>query len=116
AKPQLVLKIPHKVGQEQVEEIRLKWDSAHQGLDRAHRLAVLTQGTDLDVIPVSNEDAQFLGSREFELKTVANIVGVPPHKLGANITSSYASLEAENKAFLSDSIEKWLIRIEEEFD
>lgn len=114
ASPKLVLKVPHKLTRDQVEELKRNWSNAHQGVDQAHKLAVLTSGTELDTVQTTPEDSQFLQSREFDLKAVANILGIPPHKLGANITSSYASLEAENKAFLSDSLEHWLVTWEEE--
>jgi hypothetical protein len=47
---------------------------------------------------------------------IANLIGLPPHKLGAKISSSYNSLESENASFLSDCLaphlQLWIEEIE----
>jgi hypothetical protein len=50
----------------------------------------------------------------FSLRDVANWLGVPPHKLGDNTRTAYNSLEAENQAFLDDSLDYWLVNWEHE--
>jgi hypothetical protein len=102
--------------QEEIELFKKHWNGIHQGLTNAHKIAVLPPGFKLNRTPINNEDAQWLNSREFEVRQVANIIGVPPHKLGSNINTSYASLEQENKSFLEDSLEPWLTAWEEELE
>ena len=45
---------------------------------------------------------------------MANLLGVPAHKLGADIKSSYNSLEQENQDYLDQCLDFWLVRWEEE--
>lgn len=100
---------------EEVTKFRKDWENFHAGLDNAHKTAILQGGATVVSPGLNNEQAQWILAREFEVKSIANIIGVPPHKLGANISTSYNSLEQENKSFLSD-LEPMLTMIEEELD
>ena len=76
---------------------------------------MLEDGATVKPIVVSNDEAQFLQSRQHEIATtVASITGVPPHKLGVAVGTSYGSLEQENKSLLNDCIDPWLTQWEEE--
>ena len=45
---------------------------------------------------------------------MANIIGVPPHKIGDPTRTSHSSLESENQAYLQDSLDPWLCNWEKE--
>ena len=109
-----VLKVPGWLTKEQQEQLRQSVAALHQGVQNAHRLAVLMGGAELDSTPVSNEDAQWLESREASLIDIANILGLPATKLGARGSISYGSLEQDNLAVLSDTYDAWFTGIEAE--
>ncbi|NIP93981.1 MAG: phage portal protein, partial [Akkermansiaceae bacterium] len=67
-------------------------------------------------LSMSAEDAQLLQTRAFQVREVATWLGLPPHKVGDETRTSFASLEQENQAFLSDSIDPWLVMIEDELE
>lgn len=114
-KPSLVIELPASVSKpEAIEKFRRTYGNMHQGLDNAHRPALLKHGAKLHELSGSNESGQYIQGRELDIIMVADILGCPPHKLGANIATSYKSLEAENKAFLSDSLDGWLVNWEQE--
>lgn len=95
------------------KQFKAEWESNHKGLDRAHSVTVIENGATVAKGQIDNDAAQFLQSQEFELKSIANAIGLSPSKLGANYNTSYGSLEHEHKAFLFD-LEPWLIAWEEE--
>lgn len=114
ARPSAVLEHPAHLGKEAAEQLRASWEAIHTDLDNKHRIAVLEEGMKLNPFGMTNEDAQFLQTREFGNREVANWFGLPPHKLGDPARTSFASLEEENQSYLDDGIDPWLANWESE--
>jgi len=111
----LILKTPNFLKDDEYrKQFREQWSKIHEGLDNKHRVAILENGLEPVVNEIDHEKQQFIESRQFSIIDIANVVGVPPHKLGANVTTSYGSLESEERAFLNDTLDGWLTAIEEE--
>lgn len=109
-----VLMIPRGLPEKAAEKLKKDWESYQTGLDNSFRTAVLEEGTKWQQTTVSPEQAQFLQTRQFEVREVANILGLPPHKLGDKEGMAYNSLEQENKAYIGDSLDPWLCTYEDE--
>lgn len=113
-KPSVVVELPPNIrDKEKIEEWRTTWANLQTGLDNAARPAIVQSGTKVTPISLTNDEGQYIQSRQHDLIMVADALCVPPHKIGANISSAYSSLESENKAFLQD-LDCWLVNIEEE--
>ncbi len=113
AKSNLVIELAHGLkNPDAVKRLRESIASVHSGLSNSHKPLILEEGAKATALPVNNEEAQWLQSREFDVTQVANILGLPPHKLGAKIATAFGSLESENRAFLTDSLAGWLCNIE----
>lgn len=103
AAPQTVIELPGSLrNKEAVERFRAMWGKRHKGIDNAHQPALLENGAQLKSFSVSPNDAEMLATREFEIKQVANILGIPAYLLGDSTRTSFASLEVENRTFLRD--------------
>lgn len=113
ARPRVVLKVPGKLNKEQAEMLVGTWN-ANQGGENQGGTAVASGGMEVDTIPISNEDSQWLESRSFQKVEVAQWFQLPPHKLGDTEKLSYKSIEAENRAYLNQTLRKWLCRWEGE--
>ena len=116
ARPNTALKHPQRLSPEARRNLREGWERMHSGLDNAHRTAILEEGMDVVQLSINAQDAQLLESRQFSLIEIANVLGLPPHKLGSSVNVSYKSLEQENQAFLDESVDPWLVRWEQECD
>lgn len=114
ARPNVALKHPARLSAEARKNLRESWERMHAGIENAHRVAILEEGMEAQELSVNARDAQLLEARQFSLIEVANILGIPPHKLGAAVNVSYKSLEQENQAYLDDAIDPWLVMWEEE--
>jgi hypothetical protein len=117
ARPGIIIELPANMNlssPEKVEEFRSLWAGIHEGLDGAHRPALVKNGMKITELGGSNEESQFLQSRTHDLILAADILCCPPHKVGAAISTSYSSIEAENQAFLSDTLDPWLTQFEEQ--
>lgn len=114
ATPKVVLQHPGKLKREAAERLRDDWQRMHAGLDAVHRTAILEEGLEAKVLSFDAESSQLLETRQFEIREIANLFGVPPHKLGDSARTSYASLEMENQSYLDDALDPWLVAWEEE--
>ena len=109
-----LLMVPGHFAEDKIRNTMAAWKEMSQGLQNAHKVALLQDGVKFQPMNVVPEAAQFLQTREFEVKTVANILGLPPHLLGDTSNASYNSLEQENQSFLNHSLSPWLRRFERE--
>ena len=75
---------------------------------------ILEDGGDLSAIGMSNEDSQFLQSRQFQIEEIARIFRVPPIMIGhPTNTMTYASAEQLFLAFATYTIRPWCVRLEQ---
>lgn len=114
AKPSGVLTTPGHLSDDALARLRRDFSTMHQGLANSHKVAILENGLQWQSISIPPEDAQFLQTRTFQLAEVARWFNIPSSKLRDNGGKSYATLEQENWAFLSETLRPWLIRIEQE--
>ena len=110
-----ILMIPGSFNDEKIRNTMNAWEQMTQGLQKAHRVALLQDGAQFQQLTITNDQAQFLQTRQYEIRaTVGNIYGIPPHKLGDDTRTSHNSLESENQSLLDDCLNVWLKRHERE--
>lgn len=104
----VVLETPNTIKTEVGREIVESWNRMQAGIENAHRTAILHSGLKANNLTSSARDAQFIEGEEFNIRFVANFLGIPPHKLGAKTGESYASKEQENLDYLFSALSFWL--------
>lgn len=112
-----VITTPVGMTQEQIEEMANRWKIDHQGPHQAGGVGVLTGGADFKPLQINAKDAQLLESRQFNVEDVARIFGVPLSLIGVSSPGamSYASVEANNLAFVQHTLRAILERLEQAF-
>lgn len=83
-------------------------------LTNPHKMPLLEQ-MDIKSTGLNAEQTQLLESRKQSMLEIANILGIPPHKLGLTQSTAYNSLEEENKAFREDAVAPWVEQFESEY-
>lgn len=90
-----VIMHPGKLSPEALKNIQASFGSGEGGqggLERAHRVKVVEEGMKWMATTVPPEDAQFLGTREFQVSELASIYRVPPVLIGQlDKTSSWGT-------------------------
>jgi HK97 family phage portal protein len=86
------------------------------GSKNAGKLGILEEGMEIKSVSNSNEDAQYLQSRQFSVVEIARFFRVPAHLVGDATRLAYASSEVEMLAFLTHTLRPWLTNIESEFN
>lgn len=76
SRPPGVLSTEQELSDEQIIKLREQWQAA-QAAGNRHKTAVLANGLKYAAIGMSNEDAQFLETRKFQIEEVARFYGVP---------------------------------------
>lgn len=91
---------------------------AQGGLDNAHRVKVLEEGMKFIQTTIPPEDAQFLGSREFQIAEIARIYDVPLVLLQSHekTTSWGTGIEQLMIGFISQTVQPWVIAWEQELN
>jgi len=113
ARPSLVLEHPGRLSAEAKEKLRAAWQTKFSG-ENSFEVAVAEEGMKATPLSISNTDAQFIETRKFEIREIANWFGLPPHFLGDDSKTAYASLEQENQSYLDGCLNSWLVMWESE--
>lgn len=107
-----VLSHPEVLGPEARKNIRDDWERLHQGLNNAHRIAILEEGVTFTETSFSPEDSQFLDTQRFGVQEVARWFGVPLHMLMDNSMSPASNVEQASLDWVMHGIRPRAIRIE----
>jgi HK97 family phage portal protein len=118
ARPDFALKVQGKLSADQLEILRKSWIAAHAGPGKSHTPAILSGGMEIEQLTMSNEDAQLLATRAFQIEEIARIFGVPPFMIGqTEKTSSWGSgVENMGRGFVKFTLQRHLIKFEQEIN
>lgn len=117
-RPDVVISYEGKVSEDQADLLRKYWMEKHSGLANAHMPAVIGAGGKVTPLSISNEDAQLLDTRRFQIEDIARIFGVPAHMIGhTEKTTSWGSgIEQQGIAFVLYTLRPHITRIEQEIN
>jgi HK97 family phage portal protein len=77
-------------------------------------LRVFEEGMKYERIGIPPEDAQFLESRNAQVRDIARWYRVPPHKIADLSDAKWANIEFQAIDFVTDAILPWACRMEQE--
>lgn len=115
ARPGGVLQHPGTLSDAAAARLAASWRNMHAGAANAHQVAILEEGVSWQTISLSNEDAQFLLTREFQNAEVTRWFNVPLHMIQetSRTTSWGQGIEHLSLGFVTFSILSWLRRWEQ---
>ena len=108
------LMIPSHFKEEAQKNLLKNFSETVTGIAKSHKVGLLQDGVKFQPLTAEMKSSQFLETRQFEVREVANIIGVPPHKLGDPTRTAFASLEQENQSYLQECLDNWLCTWEDE--
>lgn len=113
SRPSIILKHPGKLTKEAYANLRDSFANTWQGLDNAHRVNILEEGITPEIVGIPPEEAQFLGTRQYQVQEIARLYGVPLHMLAVGETATYASAEQDAINFRQLTLLEWARRDEQ---
>ena len=114
ARPAGVLSHPNRLSQEAAGRLRETWQQTYAGSSNVGKPAILEEGMAWQNIGVSNNDAEFLATRKFQVTEVARWYGVPPHKIGDLDKATFSNIEHQAIEYVTYTLRPWLVRFETE--
>lgn len=114
AKPGVVLEFPNPVDEPTAKNILKNWERRHGGASNAARPGFLDRGGKVSQFSMSNDDAQFLETREFSKAEIADWFVLPPHKVGDLRRATFSNIEQQSIEYVVYSLMPWLVRWQDE--
>lgn len=104
AEPGGVIQFPDRLTDDEFDEFTQRWREQHQGVNAAHRVAILERGTWQNT-SMSQRDMQFVQLRNVSREVIREAFGIHAHVLGLSEDVNKANAEAGESSF-----GKWLLR------
>ena len=82
ARPLGIIRHPQTLGDKAYERIKATWAEDHQGLDNAHRVAILEEGMEWKDTGANMVDAQYIETYKITAEDIFRIYNVPQHRGG----------------------------------
>jgi len=116
AQPGIVVSHPGGLSETAHKNLSAELSSKYSGLGKAHRLMLLEEGMKLERVGMSQEDSQYLESRQFQIPEIARWFNLPVHKLKDMTKSSFSNIESEQMSYVTESLVPWLVTFEQCFN
>ena len=107
------LQVPGALTPQQATDLATNAKALHSGLQNAHELGVIGNGAELKTLSLNPEQLQLLESRKYGTIEVAQILGVPPHKLYNLDRATFSNIEQQSIEAVADGVKPWAERIED---
>lgn len=107
-----ILKHPGRLTDEAATRIKADIEAVTSGLHNAHRTVVLEEGMEFQRMGLTNEDAQFLETRQFQIREIARWFRIPPHMIGDLEDATYSNIEHQALEFVKYTIQPRVTRWE----
>ena len=107
-----VIEFPGNLTKEQAEQLAGSFDNRHRGWKKGHRTGVLSGGAKFVSTQTDPEKSMLVEARNQSIADVARAFNIPPHLLGLPGTTSYASVEQMNLAWITHGLRPIVAKIE----
>lgn len=108
-----VLQTDNVMTDESVARLRASWESQFSGYGNSGKTAILENGLKYQPLSMSNEDAQWLESRQFSVEEVCRIFRVPPVLVADLRHANFSNSVEMNRWFVTHTLRRWLTMWEE---
>lgn len=95
------------------QKLKDSWNAAYGGSSNSNKVAVLEEGMKFTPISMSNQEAQYLDLRRFQVEEIARLYRVPLHMIGDLSGATYSNIEQQSLEFVTYTLNPWLIRWEQ---
>jgi len=98
------LKHPGRIGKEAADNLAESWRDTHSGVQNAFKTVILEEGMSFEKLAITNEDAQFLQTRQFQVLDICRMYRVPPHKLAEYGRATFNNVEQQQQMYIDDCL------------
>lgn len=99
-----VIEHPNVMSEPASKRLKESFEEKYSGVDNAHKVILLEEGTKFNKTGMSAEDAQFIESRKLSRNEIAGIFRIPPHKIGDLERATFSNIEHQSIEYVTDSL------------
>ena len=112
-RPDGLLIYDSELADEDYDRIRRNWNKTHEGVSKAHRIAIIEQGMDYKQISIPQKDMEFISQRKYSRDEILACFGVPPACVGVFESAIKANAETQERMFWTETMTPKLIKMSE---
>lgn len=116
SRPSGFLTKPSPLSKDDRKVLREEFKEIHEGARQAFNVGVLSGGLDWKAMGFSNNDAQMMQSKAFEVLQICRLLHIPPHMLADLSKATETNIEQLMLEFLIYCIGPWLTKWKEELN
>lgn len=113
--PRGIIEVPIGLSPEARTNLRASFERFH-GAGGWNKVGLLEEGAKFNKLGIDPEDAQFLATREFQVRDIARIYSIPPHKIGDYSRTNLNNIENANLDYILTTLMTWVTKSEAEFN
>lgn len=103
---------PTNLSAEAAERLRTSFGNVYGGVQNAHKVAILEEGVKFEKMQMTNEESQFLLTRQFQVLEICRMFRVPPHKVFDLSRATFSNIEASEQSWINDGLLPVAVNIE----
>lgn len=111
AKPSGIIIAKGAISKDAAEQLRDHWNANYSG-ENAGKTAVLADGLEYQPLSMKATDAQLIEQLKWSAETVCSVFGVPAYKVGVGAAPANANIEAMDRAYYSQCLQRHIEDIE----
>ena len=111
-----VLSTDRQMSELSIERLKTSFAQQYSNLNDANKTLVLEEGLKFQQVSISNEQAQFLASRDLAIQEISRVYNIPPHMLKDLSKSSFNNIEQQSAEFVRYTIQPYLSILESEMN
>jgi HK97 family phage portal protein len=113
AQPEGAIKVPTTLSPEAARQLRASWEATHKGSGNSRKLAILDGGMEWQATAITNEDAQYISTRQMQNTQIYSLFRVPAHKVGDLSKATFSNIEQQALEYVSDCLMSEMVRWEQ---
>lgn len=114
ARPLGMLQTTQKLSDVARNRLKEDWAKTHQGLDNAHRMAILEEGLTWQDVGSNMVDAQYIQVADLTDKDIAKIYKMPQHRVGLSAPGTNSGVEEMALEYVQYTLGPWAVNWEQE--
>ncbi len=109
-----VLEHPGNLTDIALTHLRDSWQELYSGANNSGKPAILEEGMKYTKIGIPPDEAQYLETRNFQVREVARWFRMPLHKVQDLADASFNNIEHQSLDYLTDTLTPWIVRWEQQ--
>ncbi len=113
ARPGIIIEHPNTLSDPAFKHLKESLDEDHTGVVNSHKPMILEEGMKLHEVGIPPGDAQFLETRQFQVREIARIFRVQPHMIMDLQQATFSNIEHQAIDFVVHCIRPRLVKREQ---